>query len=204
MSALKKFILAGGFLWIACLSAFAQSGASVPAGDATLGLNYVLRPFDLVRFSVFKEPDMEQTFRLDADGSVLLPLVGKQTIGGMTVEAAQSFLSELYDRDFLVNPQINLLVVEHSPRQVQVLGQVNKQGPIVLPIDRELSLIDAISHAGGPTRLANLRRITLKRRETGARTVTFSLDAQDMMTNADAERFLLQDGDTIFIPERTF
>lgn len=166
--------------------------------------NYVLRPFDLIRFTMYQEEDMLQELRLDADGTVLLPLIGKQKIGGMTVEGAQTFLAELYNKDYFVNPQINLLVLEVSPRNVQVLGQVNMQGPVEIPIDRRLTLVDAIAQAGGATRLANTRKVTVKRELPDGRTVTFELDYQKMMTDADEEPFVLQDGDTIFLSERTF
>ncbi len=174
------------------------------SGGGGVDSNYVLRPFDLIRFTMYQEEDMLQELRLDADGTVLLPLVGKQEIGGMTVEGAQIYLAELYNRDYFVNPQINVLVLQVSPRNVQVLGQVNTQGPVEIPIDRPLTLVDAIAQAGGATRLANTRNVTVKRELPDGRTVTFELDYQKMMTNADEAAFILLDGDTVFLSERTF
>jgi len=202
----KKLFLAGGLLMTVLLhfSSYGQTADSPENESGRVDANYVLRPFDTIDFSMFQEPDMQQSLRLDADGTVILPLIGKQKIGGMTVEQAQRFLADLYDKDYFVNPQISLLVTSFSPRTVQVLGQVNKQGPVVIPFDRELTLVDAISSAGGPTRLANLRRVALKRKRPDGTTTTFTLDVQEIMTEVDVESFPLQDGDTIFIPERTF
>lgn len=200
MEQVKKFFLVGCLF----MAAFLYSQEIFQDEGGGVDNNYILRPFDMIRFTMFQEPDMTQEVRLDADGTVLLPLIGKQKIGGMTVEGSQRFLAELYNKDYFVNPQINILVVEVSPRRVQVLGQVNNQGPIEIPIDRNLNLVDAISGAGGPTRLANTRKVTVKREVENGRTLTFELDMQQMMTDADAEPFILEDGDTIFIPERTF
>ena len=200
MEQVRKLFLVGGLF----MAAFLYSQDSSQGEGGGTDSNYILRPFDMIRFTMFQEPDMTQEVRLDADGTVLLPLIGKQKIGGMTVEGCQRFLAELYNKDYFVNPQINLLVLEVSSRRVQVLGQVNEQGPIEIPIERNLNLVDAISGAGGPTRLANTRKVTVKREVENGKTLTFELDMQQMMTDADAEPFILKDGDTVFIPERTF
>lgn len=200
MEQVRKLFLVGGLF----MTAFLYSQPSPESDSGGVDSNYVLRPFDMIRFTMFQEPDMTQEVRLDADGTVLLPLIGKQKVGGMTVEGSQHFLAELYNKDYFVDPQINILVTEVSPRRVQVLGQVNNQGPIDIPIDRDLNLVDAISAAGGPTRLANTRNIIVKRKMPDGATRTFELNLQQMMTEADVEPFILENGDTIFIGERTF
>lgn len=148
---------------------------------------------------------MEQELRVDKDGTAIFPLIGKVKIGGMTIGEARKFLYDLYNRDYFVNPQINLLVLEFAPRQVQVLGQVNTPGPITIPVDRQLSLVEAIALAGGQTRLANLRKVTVRRpAEEEESPETFELDVQQMITDQESVEFILKHGDIIFIPERTF
>ncbi len=181
-----------------------QSAAANPAGaPRTISKNYILRPSDVLSFQVFQEPDMNQQVRLDADGAVIFPLIGRVNLGGMTIEEAQRYLTEVYDRDYLVNPQISLLVVEFAPRLVQVLGQVNSPGPVPIPPDRDLTVVEAISASNGQTRLANLRKVVVRRNTEDRETVTFELDVQQMMTDEDSQDFILIEDDTIFVPERT-
>ncbi len=179
---------------------------SVAGQDSSQNLfqNYELRPFDALAFQVFQEPDLSQQIRIDSDGTANFPLVGKVRIGGMTVEEATTYLFERYNADYLVNPQISLLVTEYAPREVQVLGQVNQPGPVVIPVDRELSLVEAIAAASGATRLANLRDVSVRRVLEDGRNVTFDIDVQEMITKEKGETFILQHKDIIFIPERTF
>lgn len=187
----------------------AVAAQSEPAGekfkvsDSAPLQNYILRPYDLLAFTVFQEPELNTQIRVEADGTAVLPLVNKVALGGMTLLEAQRFLVEAYDRDFLVNPQITLQILEYSPRKVQVMGQVNTPGPVMIPIDRELNLIEALALANGLTRLANTRKVVVRRVAEDGTTKTFDLDAQQMMTDDRSQDFILIDGDIIFVPERT-
>ena len=77
---------------------------------------------------VFQEPDMDSRARVEADGNVILPLLGRVKLGGLTVIEAQEYVQALYNADYLVEPQVTLLVLEFRERNIQVMGQVLRPG----------------------------------------------------------------------------
>mgnify|MGYP001801085807 CR=1 FL=1 len=189
------------FLFVAiALSAFGQPSS----GLNNVGLNYVVQPSDILQFRIFQEPDMDAEDRVEADGSVRLPLVGVVKLGFKTVSDAQSYLYQLYDADYFVNPQVSLLVLEYAARNVNVLGQVQRPGVVLIPPDRPLFLSDAIAQAGGPTRLANLGRIQLKRVLETGEIISRELNFDEIITNPNISDFPLRDGDTLYVSERRF
>jgi polysaccharide biosynthesis/export protein len=178
------------------------NGNEEVAVETSPSINYRLRASDVIQVHVFQEPDLSKEVRIEADGTVLLPLIQRVAIGGKTVTEAQILIRDLYDRDYLVNPQVSVMITYYSPRQVDVLGQVNQPGPVEIPFDRSLSLLEAISRAKGFTRLARTSSVQVTRMEEGDRKQVLTINADKMMNQSDAEAFVLQDGDSIFVPER--
>ncbi|MBC9889236.1 MAG: polysaccharide export protein [Opitutae bacterium] len=166
--------------------------------------NYRLNPSDLLRVEVFQEPDLFREVRVAQDGSILLPLIGKIYIGGKSIFDAERLITELYNRDYLVNPQTNVTIVEYALRRVNVIGQVNNPGIVVFPPEEEMVLLEAISLAGGFNRLADKRKVSLTRTLFNGNTETFTIDTSKLIAGDDAMRWDLQKDDVIFIPERVF
>ena len=165
--------------------------------------DYVLQPQDLIKFEVFQETDMERQLRLSRDCEITLPLIGTVDLKGKTIQQAQDLIRQLYDRDYLVNPQINLLVLEYAKHDVKVLGQVEKAGAVEIPTDKPLKLLDSIALAGGFTRLADRKHITLTRQNPDGKTVTSEINADDILQSKhSSDEWILQEGDVIFVPER--
>ena len=165
--------------------------------------NYVLRPKDVFRMEVFQEPDLEQEARVAADGTVTLPLIGNVTVGGMTVGDAQDLITELYNKDYLVNPHITLLVLVFTERRVEILGAINRPGPVSIPPEEELTLTKAISGASGHSRLANLKKVRLTRIDDSGKPRVVWINFEEI-SRGKAKDIQLQDGDSIFIEERIF
>lgn len=164
---------------------------------------YVLQPMDLVKVEVFQEPDMERQVRITQDSSITLPLINRVDLKGKTVQQAQDIIRDLYNRDYLVNPQINLTVMEYAKRDVKVLGQVAKAGAVDIPTDRPLKLLDAIALAGGFTRLADRKKVTLTRIDADGKTTTTEINADSILqSKGNADTWVLQQGDVINVPER--
>lgn len=164
--------------------------------------NYILKPSDVIQISVYLEPDLEKSVRIEADGTVSLPLIKKVKIADLTVSEAQELITQLYNRDFLVDPQISVLVVSFSPKLVRVLGSVNRPGVIEMPPDRPMTLTEAIANANGVSRLGNPKSITIKRVSESGETQQFEVNFNRILMNADAKDMILEEGDTIWVPER--
>lgn len=164
--------------------------------------NYILQPSDVIQVSIFLEPDLEKSVRIEADGTVTLPLIKRVKVSGLTVSDAQELITQLYNRDYLVDPQISVLVVSFSPKLVRVLGSVNRPGVVEMPPDREMTLTEAIASANGISRVGNPKSITIKRENELGEIQQFEVNFNRILMNAKAKDMILKEGDTIWVPER--
>lgn len=166
--------------------------------------NYVLQPSDLIQVRIFQEPDLDRELRVSQDHTITLPLIGQISIRDKSPRQVEMEIRELYDRDFLVNPQVNVSVVQYALRSVSVLGMVNQPGPVAFPPEEPLRLIDAIARAGGFNRLANPSRVSLTRKNPDGTSETFTVNAEQLIRGTSAEPWFLQRDDVINVPERIF
>lgn len=132
-----KKIMTG--LLVLALSAW-SFGAS--AADVLLG------PSDVLKISVYGNPDLSLETRVSQTGSITFPLVGEVKVGGLATSAAEKEIAGLLvSGGFVLKPQVNILVTSRQSQLVSVLGQVAKPGRY--PIDGKYSLIDILALAGG-------------------------------------------------------
>jgi len=163
---------------------------------------YILRPMDLVKVQVFQEPDLDRELRVSQDHTIVMPLIGVIDLKKRTVRETELLIASLYNKDYLVNPQINITVVEYSPRTVNVLGAVNGPGSVIIPPEHVFSLLDAISKSGGFSRLANRNRVSLTRTLASGETQNFTIDADQLVSGDAVNKWTVQDGDIVYVPER--
>ncbi len=168
--------------------------------------DYVLQPQDLIRVTVFREEDINPLgeVRISQEYTVSLPLIGSVDLKNKTARQAQELIRQLYDRDYLVNPQVNVIVLEYAKRYVNILGAVGSPGAIPFPPEEGLSLIDAITRAGGFARIAKKNDVTLKRTNADGTTDTKHINVDDMMKGKTDDSWPLQPGDVISVPEILF
>ncbi len=102
-----------------------------------------------------------------------------------------------------VKPDDAITIAILPKRHFTVLGQINRPGDYDVNDDRPVYLTDAIALAGGFTRLANASHVLLKRTENGRETVQ-TVDARAMQKSAGTQRLLIQNEDTITVPETLF
>jgi len=199
---------------------FAQSGTSSTNGDSAAGssqssgnqtpsaeqmiapANYKIQPSDVIAVVFYQHNDLDKEVRVEADGTISLHLVGRVNIEGLTVSDAREKIVELYGRDYLVDPQVDVRITSFNYGKVQVLGQINSPGTIPIPPDEDLTLIQAIATAGGFTRLARKGSVKIRREMEDGETKVFSINASDLISDPDAQDLVLQDGDIVFVDER--
>ena len=179
-----------------------NKGNSISDFGIVVDENYILQPSDVIQISVFLEPDLEKSVRIEADGTVTLPLIKKVKVANLTVSDSQELITQLYNRDYLVDPQISVLVISFSPKLVRVLGSVNRPGIVEMPLDREMTLTEAIANANGISRLGNPKSITIKRVDESGKAQQFEINFNRILMNANAKDMILEEGDTIWVPER--
>ena len=183
----------------------AEKGESQSESGSANRPNYVLQPQDVLKVFIFQHEDLNkqtEAVQVSPEYTISLPLIGVVSLREKTARQAEQIIREAYDRDFLVNPQVSVLVVKYSERSVNVIGQVGKPDRIPFPQEKGLTIIEAIALAGGPTRLADMRRVKLTRKYEDGSSSVEEVDVSAMMNKGGRGAVLLRTGDVIFVPER--
>ncbi len=163
----------------------------------------VLSPNDGILVTVYQEDDLTTKTIIDKNGMVMLPLLGQVKISGLTVGQATARIQQLYDKDYLVHPQVNLIVESLAGRRFAVLGQVQKPGNFDFPTNEPVNLLEAIAMAGGYTRLGAPSKVDVRRIENGSPKI-YHFDAGKMAKDAKNKPFEILPDDIITVGERTF
>jgi protein involved in polysaccharide export with SLBB domain len=183
------------------LQTSAATPTGIPSGIAAPS-GYQLSVDDQIAVEVFGEDDLRTAGRINAEGAVSLPLLGSVKLSGLTLNQAAARLTELYGRDYLVNPKLNVTLISYAKRRFTVLGQVNRPGSYEMPEGSPsgIDLLEAIAIAGGYTRIAAPERISIKRRDQVMRA-----DAKKIARRGGSEGgFRVEPGDTITVGESIF
>jgi polysaccharide biosynthesis/export protein len=159
---------------------------------------YLLTPGDVIKVSVFKNPDLLLDARVSEAGTIGFPLLGSVPVAGLTLPAAERKIAQLLkDGGFVLNPQVNILLTTAVGNQVAVLGQVNRPGRY--PIEGAGgNLTGMLAQAGGigatgadVVIVAGIRNGKPFRRE---------IDVVNMSLNGTtADDIELRGGDTLFV-----
>ncbi len=167
--------------------------------------DYILQPQDVLRVFIFQHDDLNkqsESVSISQEYTIGLPLIKTVNLKNRTVRQAEEIIRAAYDKDFLVNPQVTVVVMKYAERSVNVGGAVNTAGRVQFPVERGLTIVDAISLAGGPSRLANLKLVKLTRRNADGDTTTEVIDVDSMWKSGGKDPLPLQKDDNIFVPER--
>ncbi len=166
-----------------------------PTEKSTVG------PGDVFTMEIVGEKELPREYQVASDGSVDVPYLQAVQVNGLEPqEIARLVRKLLIEKQILSDPSVVVQVKEYNSRRITVLGQVTKPG--TFPYTTGLTLIQAISQAGGLTGIANVDRVNLTRRVTaGSRTVVISIGSIMEGRSADIP---LQSGDRIFVHERLF
>jgi polysaccharide export outer membrane protein len=174
--------------------AAASPVAVVPSGS------YLLQSNDLIKITVFQEDDMTTETRISKSGFITFPLLGAVELRGKSIDDATAEIRRRLDKDYIINPQVTLTVMEYAKRWVTVLGEVQKPGQVEIPPEGGLDLLGAIAMAGGYTRVANPARIIVRRMVDG-RDVVLQVNGKELARNVQVQQFLVQPGDRISVAE---
>lgn len=197
-------------LLAACLSLAAAFGADradslkPDSSPAAVSADYILQPLDVLRVQIFQEEDINKQgeVSISQEYTIFLPLIKTISLKGKTVRQAEEMIRDLYNKDYLVNPQVSVIVLKYAERSVNVIGAVNTAGRVQFPQERGLTIVDAISLAGGQSRLADLKRVKLTRKNAAGDVSIQEIDVDTLMKRGGRDAVPLEKGDVIFVPER--
>lgn len=111
--------------------------------------DFLLGPGDSIHIAVYRNPELTLDIRVDADGTVTIPLLGATKVGGLRVAEAENLIGKgLRDGGYLKDPHVNITLIITRANSVAILGQVNRPG--MYPIENaNLHLSEALALAGG-------------------------------------------------------
>ncbi len=161
--------------------------------------DYVIGAHDLLEISVFELDQLNRTVRVNTEGSITLPLLGKIQVGGLTPEQAEAQIARmLQDRHLVKNPQVTVFIKEFVSRRVSVQGAVNRGG--LYPMLGQKTLLDMIGEAGGLSDRAG-KKIYILRPYAPPGEERIEIDAEKLVYEADPMLNVpLQPGDIIMVP----
>jgi protein involved in polysaccharide export with SLBB domain len=166
-----------------------------PIEVTTLGVG------DVFELRIVGEDKLPVSFSVAPDGSVDLPYIKRMKVAGLEPqEVSAAVRQRLVEGGFLVDPSVSVSMKEYNSKRVEIIGEVTKPGS--LPLVPGMTLLKAISIAGGFTSLARKTEVTIRRRtKEGTRAAAVSVES--IIDNRIPDP-LLQSGDSIYIPQRAF
>ncbi len=164
---------------------------------------YKIGPENVLQIDVYygRDKELSRKVRVSSRGRITFPLLGDVEVSGLTVAELEKKLTELLDRDYLVNPQVSVFIEQYST--VSILGQVKEPGSF--EIKGKLTLIEAISLAGGFTKIAATNDVRIMRTMPDGTKSTIKVKANDIINKGrEEDDVLLHPGDIITVPESFF
>ena len=176
-----------------------QAPGAVAAAPAMSDVptDFVIGAGDVLGVLFWREADVSGDVTVRPDGRITLPVIGVMQAAGMRPEALQREIQAAAAR-FFTEPNVTVVVRTINSRKIFVTGRVTTPGahPLLTP----LTVMQAISLAGGLTEYADAKNITILRTENG-QSKTFKFNYRDVSKGKGLEQnILLQPGDTIVAP----
>lgn len=151
---------------------------------------YRLDAGDQLRVTVFNQAQLTGDYKVAADGTISMPLIGQIAARGLTSsEFEQALTKRLSEKNLLVDPSVNVQVEAYRP--FFILGEVRNPGQYPCPSDT--TVLSAVAVAGGFTYRARTDYVSITRKT----------DSQPAERRADRDS-IVQPGDVIFVYERYF
>jgi polysaccharide biosynthesis/export protein len=182
----------------------AGRGALAQEPDYTVGSQ------DVLTITVYDQPDLSGKFKVETDGTLSFPLVGRIKAAGITLHAIENDLKEKLADGYIKNPQVTVSVESFQSQRIFILGEVRAPGPY--PLTGEMTIIEALARAGSvnPTaadEISVVRPPTGKAagpvtvEQAGNDTTVIKINIRDLQAGDLSKNVLLKDGDTIVVPK---
>ncbi len=171
--------------------------AAAPRSD------YAMSPGDLISIVVYENAEMSRKVRVNANGMVFLPFAGKIKVGGKTPGEAQELIAKKLSV-FVVNPQVSVFIEEYGNRRFFVMGEVQKPGSYPIPTETRITVLEAISEAGGFTPVAAQDRARVLRTVNGE-SVKYTIDVRSITREGQKDKdMVIEPNDVVYVPQSFF
>lgn len=173
----------------------APPAAEAKPAEAQPAPEYPLGPGDIVKITVYNNPDLTTEAEISQNGSISFPLVGEVKVGGLSrAEAEKAISASLGQGGFVPNAHVNMLVLQYRSQQVSVIGEVNKPGKY--PINQMVTVTDLIAMAGGITQKGG-NTVTIIKKDGNGRTAQYEVDFKRVLAGGDVAKNVRIDSEDI-------
>lgn len=181
----------------------------VAADDPRL---YIVGPNDVLTIGVYNQPQLSGKYEVEADGTFTFPLIGRVTVGGLSLRAIESEVRGRLARGYLKDPQVSVAIDQYRSQQIFVMGEVQRPGG--LQFTGAMTLIEALARAGSTSDRAGLEAVIVRprngrvlpdaaaaqRAEESPDSDVIRVNLQSLQSGALSQNIALRAGDTIFVP----
>lgn len=181
----RRTLLAVVLVLGACRSSAPPPVAPIPQ---SMIQPWTTQPGDIVRISVWREPELSGDIMVQNDSTAIVPALGRMKLGGLTADSLNTLLIARF-RDRIVNTPVDVRLI----RPVPVFGSVRSPG--VYPVDPTSTTIQVIARAGGTVGAEGLPRVQLLR---------FDGSRLDLAVEQSLGAFNLRSGDAIFVQDQSW
>ena len=158
---------------------------------------YVIGPDDVLHVNVWKETELSGQVAVRPDGKISLALLNDiQAAGNTPTKLAADIAEKL--KQYVTDPRVTVTVVAMNSRRIFIMGEVARAG--AFPMLPNMTLMQALSSAGGFSQYANTKKMYLLRNENGKQT-KMPINYKALISgNAPEQNIPLKPGDTIVVP----
>lgn len=175
--------------------------ASLTVSPSLNAQDYIVGERDVLKITVYDNPDLTTVARVSGEGTILFPLIGEVKVSGLTIPQIAKKVADLLADGYIVNPQVIVFIEEFKSKKVTVIGEVLKPGLYELP--GQTTVLELLSKAGGLTKDSGDRVIVKRKSPQGEQSLEINL--RQLIEKGDTSiDVTLQDGDSIYIPKAGF
>lgn len=180
-------------LWFGFVLILILGGMGIILADT-----YRIQVNDVLEVTVWNHPELSKIVVVPTDGYVSYPLVGRIFTRELTVVELEEMIRERLT-PHIVDPQVSVMLKKYQKDVVHVLGAVKNSG--TFDYQRGKTLVDYLGLAGGPTSRANLKKLTVNRRDS-TNVYSIVIDTRKVLREGNRElNIQLYPNDTVFVPE---
>jgi len=183
--------------------------------EASAQDDYVIGPEDEISITVWDHPDLTRKIRVNLEGKISFPLIGEVPVGGLTTIEIEKKIGDLLNKDYIINPQVSVVIESYKSSKVSIMGEVKMPGPYALT--RRMNVVEALSLAGGLLSEADheIMIVRPKKSDQAGRALLpeevedseiIRIQIRDMLQREGdmeekARNIEVRNGDTIFVPK---
>ncbi len=158
---------------------------------------------DILNIQVYQEEDLSGDFEVKEDGTITYPLIGAVKVINLNKSDVENSITQLLEKDYLSNPYLHVSIKTYHQRNIMVLGCVQRPGSYSFPQDNTITLLQAISMAGGFSGYAAANGTKIVRTSSDGKKSTIDPRMNDII-NGRRKDVDLVPNDLVFVPERLF